>query len=152
LSSLSLRRPACPWWCPAFLCSAGRLPPTKHRTARARSAPPSMLSLRRAAGGRRAEADGVNQRGVTRIRPFSSEASTVRSGDVSRIGSTKGLGGDDGSSPVRSVAHPCFPSMAGTVRCAAPLAPICHQPRIERSRLNPLRPKGRDGAAMVRPR
>jgi hypothetical protein len=36
-----------------------------------------MLSRRRAAGGRRAEAEGGNRRGVTRIRPFSSEGSTV---------------------------------------------------------------------------
>jgi hypothetical protein len=111
-----------------------------------------MLSRRRAAGRPRAEADGVSQRGVTRIRPFSSEASTVRSGRRLEIGSTKGLGGDDGSSPVRSVAHSFFPGVARTVRCAAPLAPIRRQPRIRGSRPPRSRPKRCDGAPMVRPR
>src|SRR5437667_12878131 len=70
---------------------AGALAPAKHRTDRARSAHLRWFRAEDPPVAPRAEADGVRQRGVTPSRPFPSEASTVRSDDVSKSGARRVL-------------------------------------------------------------
>ena len=78
---------------------------------------------------------------VTSIGPLPSEDSTVGSGRRLEIGSKKGLGGEDGSSYVRSMALPALLDVARAFRYAAALTPIRRQARIREQGLDLASPQ-----------